>query len=214
LRKLKLTPVEPKTVNQERLLRAIESHPVIISRGPAGVGKTFVAVHALLSLYTASSDYRKLVFIRPNVSTGPSLGAFPGTADEKLRNWLAPILTTVSEALDTKRVQTMISNGEILLQPVETIRGQSFEASLILVDEAQNLTKNEIIAVVTRLGEGSKLVISGDPDQVDRKDSGLDWLASFVTRHKLSSPVINFGIDDIVRSDFVGAFLRAMAKER
>jgi phosphate starvation-inducible protein PhoH and related proteins len=210
-KRLKVNPIELATANQELLVKAINSCPVTVVRGPAGTGKTFVAVHTLASLYSMDVSYRQLVVARPNIPTGTSLGSFPGDPREKLESWLGPILSNLRDIYGKGPVEALIRSETLVLQPIETIRGQSFENSLIIADEAQNLSKEELIAVVTRLGSNSKLVLTGDPDQTDRRDGGYDWLADFVVKHQLPGAVVSFGIDDIVRSGFVGAFVKALA---
>jgi len=211
-KRLKVNPIVLATKNQELLVEAINSAPVIVVAGPAGTGKTFVAVHKLAELYSSDTSYKQIVVARPNVPTGTSLGFFPGDPKEKLESWLGPILSNLRAIYGKGPVEALIRSEMIVLQPIETIRGQSFEDSLILVDEAQNLSKEELIAVVTRLGENSKLVLTGDPDQTDRKDGGYSWLAEFIVTNNLPGRVVTFGLDDIVRSGFVGAFVRALAK--
>jgi phosphate starvation-inducible PhoH-like protein len=207
--------VDPKTDNQSALQTAIQDSCFVIASGPAGTGKTFIAVNTILHLFGRDSNYRKIVIARPNVPTGPSLGAFPGTPEEKLGSWLSPLISNMNDCIGKGNVTNLVKAEVIALQPIETIRGQSFEDSLVIIDEAQNLTKSELIAVSTRLGDNSKIVLTGDGDQTDMRDGGFQWLIDFVKRHKLrNSSVIEFGIDDIVRSDFVGDFVRSLAKER
>jgi phosphate starvation-inducible protein PhoH and related proteins len=214
MKKPKTLLAEPRTKNQERLIDAIASNNFVIASGPAGTGKTFVAVSCLAALFAGSSDYKRIVLARPNVPTGPSLGSFPGTSEEKLASWLQPLLSNFRECFGKGYVDSLIKSETMVLQPVETIRGQSYEDCLVIVDEAQNLTKNELIAVATRLGEGSKLVLTGDPWQTDMRDGGFEWLSRFVERNQLpSSKVIKFEIEDIVRSGFVGAFVKALSIE-
>jgi phosphate starvation-inducible PhoH-like protein len=205
--------VKPKNQTQIDLVESLKTNPVTVVRGPAGTGKTFMSMATYVEMLLSSNEFRQLVFCRPNEPTGRSLGSFPGTPDEKLELWLKPLTANLVELLPSTEITRLRTQGRLAYQPLETIRGMSFEYSLLLVDEAQNLTKHELIAIVTRLGEGSRLVILGDPDQSDRHQSGLEWLADFCKHHNLSSGNIEFGLDDIVRSDFVGQFLRALAKK-
>jgi phosphate starvation-inducible protein PhoH and related proteins len=212
-RKSKSQTISPRTKSQELLVTSIHRYPVTIAMGPAGTGKTFVAVNTAVDLFfNSNTKYDKIVVARPNIPTGVSLGSFPGDQNEKLESWLGPLLSNFRESVGKGNVETMIKNGQLVLQPIETIRGQSFERSLVLIDEAQNLCKEELIAVVTRLGEDSKMILSGDPDQSDRRDGGFVWLANFIEAYRLSAGIVRFSIDDIVRSDFVGAFVKALAQ--
>lgn len=211
--KIRKEAITAKTSKQKELMAAIRNFPVVLAVGPAGTGKTFVAANVLSELFDGNSLYDKIVVARPNVSTGRSLGFFPGDLLEKLENWLAPILSTLRSIYGKGRVTTMIRSGAIVLQPVETIRGQSFENALIFIDEAQNLTKDELIAIMTRLGRNSKMVLAGDPAQTDIRDHGYQWLADFLVKNRLDAAVVTFNADDIVRSDFVGSFIRALNKQ-
>lgn len=177
--------------------------------GPAGTGKTYVSVAEVVRLYE-ESDYRQIILIRPNVSTGPTLGLFPGEANEKLMNWMTPLVSLLKEHFGANALRQMMNSGAVLLQPVETIRGASFENALIIVDEAQNLSRHELTSVITRIGQNSKMILTGDPDQSDVADSGLLWFKNLAERHRLDVGIAAFGVEDIVRSDFVGSFLKAL----
>jgi phosphate starvation-inducible protein PhoH and related proteins len=211
VKKIRVEAIEPQTETQKKLVRAIESFPVTLVKGPAGTGKTFVAVATIASLFSSDSSYKQIVVSRPNISTGKTLGSFPGTPEEKLESWLSPVLSNLREIYGKGHVEGLIRSGSLVLQPIETIRGQSYENSLVLIDEAQNLTKNELIAVMTRLGSNSKMILTGDPDQTDCHDGGYEWLTEFVREYNLPAEVIQFQIEDIVRSGFVGAFVKALA---
>lgn len=206
--------LEAKTWSQTLLVRSIKENALTLATGPAGTGKTYVSA-ALAAELLKTKDYRTLVLARPNISTGRSLGAFPGDHKDKLRNWLGPLITNVKSALGGADFDNRVMRNQILFQPIETIRGQSYEQALVLVDEAQNLSVNEIKAVVTRLGEDSKMVLMGDPDQSDLPNSGLAWLTALVKKHQLADVgIVEFTVDDIVRSGLVGALVRAFALEK
>lgn len=152
--------IQPKTVNQQRLLDAIEHFPITVTLGAAGVGKTFCAASKVAQLYSRG-QYERIVLARSNVPTGRSLGYFPGDIKEKLTPWLAPVLQVLKQRLGEDKYKYMLAKDQIQLQPLETIRGNSFENSLILIDECQNLTIEELKAITTRLGENSKMVHGG-----------------------------------------------------
>lgn len=135
------------------------------------------------------------------------------TLEEKMTPWLMPMISVLQERFTYPTYRYMLSKEQIVFQPIETIRGASFENSLILVDESQNLSYEELKSVVTRLGYNSKMILMGDPTQTDMKDEGLTRLVDISYKYKLDIPVITFGIEDIVRSDIVGKLVRAFALE-
>ena len=194
--------VVPKTMNQEYLIDAIEEEVLTVAIGPAGTGKTYIA-GMVASKLLLKGKINNIILTRANVPTGRSLGHFPGTIEEKMTPWLAPILSVLNLGLGKEDVKCRM-NKSIQIQPIETIRGQSFLNSIILVDEAQNLTMEEIKAITTRIGEGSKLVLMGDPAQSD-VHKGLDLIrfAMLCEKKNISVPIIEFGIKDIVRSGIV-----------
>ena len=208
--------IEPKTRNQKALMDSIIDNKMTIGVGPAGTGKTFVSVACGYSLFEEKSfELRQIVLIRPNISTGRSLGSFPGDSNEKLDSWMAPLTDNIQEVASNRLYRSMLQKKQVVLQPLETIRGRSFEQALVIVDEAQNLQINEIKAIVTRIGEDSKMIILGDPDQSDIPYSGLEWLVRLVDRYRISDVgTVRFTDRDIVRSGLVGAFVRAFAKEK
>jgi phosphate starvation-inducible PhoH-like protein len=204
----KAVHIQPKTLNQSYLLDAIEQADMVIATGPAGTGKTYISVNAAVNLL-AKGEVKRIVMTRPNVSTGRSLGFFPGSIQEKLEPWLAPMISVLKKRLGPNDYQAKVHNGTIAIYPLETIRGASFEDTIILIDESQNLNYEEIKAMSTRLGEGSKMVFMGDPAQRDTRDSGLVEFEKIIARYSLPIPVVKFTVDDIVRSDLVGKLVRA-----
>lgn len=166
---------------------------------------TYCAVNAAVN-EVFKGNYDKVVLTRPNVSTGRSLGYFPGTVEEKLEPWLQPMLSEFRRRLG-KGEYEVARKRWIQIQPFEVIRGASFLYSLILVDEAQNLTREELKAITTRIGEGSKMILMGDPLQKDTKDSALREFSQLLNSVE-DSAVITFGEDDIVRSDITAQLVK------
>jgi phosphate starvation-inducible PhoH-like protein len=200
--------IQPKTGKQQQQLDAIEHNAITAVIGPAGTGKTYISCMKVVQLINRG-EFSGVVLCRANVPTGNSLGHFPGTIEEKLTPWLAPMLQVLKAGLGGARYEIMLRRGEIELQPLETIRGQSFSNKLILVDEAQNLDMEEIKAVTTRLGEGSKMVLMGDPNQSDvERGFALTRFADLCNSHGIEIPVVRYSVDDIVRSDVVGQLVR------
>lgn len=195
--------IQPKTAAQQFLLDSIEEAVLTIAIGPAGTGKTYCSAMKAAQLYL-KGDYESIILTRPNVPTGRSLGAFPGSVEDKMMPWLKPVLCVLEKALGKGKYEFMLSKGLIQIQPIETIRGQSFENSIILCDESQNLMLTEIKAMTTRIGENSKMILMGDPAQNDlRAEDSLNHFADLCYKYNIHVPIVRFGINDIVRSDIV-----------
>jgi phosphate starvation-inducible PhoH-like protein len=205
--------VIPKNDKQDKLIRSIKMYPIVVTIGCAGTGKTYCSAGTVAQLYK-QGKYDKIVLTRANVPTGKTLGHFPGTIQDKMTPWLLPMLEVLEKALGKNKYQYMLNKSEIEIQPIETIRGRSYENALVLVDEAQNLSIDELKAITTRLGENSKLVLMGDPAQSDVKD-GKDFLkfCTVVRNAGIQIPIIEFSVDDIVRSDIVADLVKVFIKE-
>lgn len=196
---LQLTPMNEK---QRLYLDALQNSPQVIVCGCSGTGKTYMAARHAANLYL-TRQINKIVITRPNVSTGPSLGALPGDKDEKFAPWAAPVLDVLVEMLGKGKVATDIKNGNIELAPLSMMRGRSFKNAFVILDEAQNTTVAELKMFLTRIGEGCHVVVNGDVKQTDLKgdQSGLAKAIHIAKAMKMDVPVIEFGIEDIVRSD-------------
>ncbi len=206
--------VQPKNLKQQWLLDSIRDYPITVTIGCAGTGKTYCSSSMVASMFL-TGKYDKIILTRANVATGKSLGHFPGTVQEKMAPWLLPITSVLEGCFGKGFYGYLVSKETIEIQPLETIRGRSYENSLVIVDEAQNLTMDEIKAITTRLGENSKMVLCGDPDQNDLgKESALKRFAEICKKHDIDIPIIEFGVDDIVRSDIVARIVRMLMKEK
>ncbi len=206
--------IQPKTDNQKLLLDAIQEFPITVTLGAAGVGKTYCAASKVAQLYL-TGDYDHIILTRSNVPTGRSLGFFPGNINEKLTPWLLPLISVLEKQLGKPKYQYILEKDILQLQPLETIRGRSFENSLVLVDECQNLTIDELKAITTRLGENSKMVLMGDATQSDIDNgSNIIKFCKICEKHNIEIPIVRFTVDDIVRSDIVGQLVRAFIKEK
>lgn len=187
--------------NQKDYMKALKTAEQILVFGFSGTGKTYIAATEAANLYS-QKKIDKIVITRPNVSVGKDLGALPGTKDEKFAPWAAPVLDVLEEQLGKGVVETAIKNGNIEMAPLTMMRGRSFHDAFIILDEAQNCSVSEIKMFITRIGENCKTVINGDIKQSDIKvESGLSKLLELVKKHNLPVPVIEFGVDDIVRGN-------------
>jgi phosphate starvation-inducible PhoH-like protein len=208
--------VLPKNEKQDLLIQSIKNFPLTVTMGCAGTGKTYCSAGTIAQLFTTSRNgYNKIVLTRANVPTGKSLGHFPGTIAEKMTPWLMPMLEVLQKSFGKGKFDFMLSKGQIDIQPIETIRGRSYENALVLVDEAQNLCMDELKAITTRIGENTKLVLMGDPAQSDVKNGeDLVEFCRKVSNSGIDLPIIEFGVDDIVRSDIVADLVRLFIEER
>ncbi len=204
--------LKPLNTKQRDYFFDLQNGTCIIAIGPAGTGKTYVAAtYAAQEL--AERHIRRIVISRPNVSTGKSLGAFPGTVEDKMAPWLIAITNTLKEHLGISFYDQAVKTGAIQIQPIETIRGQSFDDAILLFDESQQLEIPEVRAIVTRIGRRSKLVLMGDLLQRDNSADGLEYIIGLAERNHLPVAVHRFESDDIVRSDTCKLFVKAFEAE-
>src|SRR6056300_602512 len=204
--------VIPKNEKQDLLIRSIKLNPITVTIGCAGTGKTYCSAGTVAQLYM-KGKYSKIVLTRANVPTGKTLGHFPGTIQEKMTPWLMPMLEVLSKAFGKSKFEYLLNKGQIEIQPIETIRGRSYDNALVLVDEAQNLCIDELKAITTRIGENSKLILLGDPAQSDVHDGeALDEFVEMCHHYSIEAPIVRFTTDHIVRSDIVAQLVKMFAK--
>jgi len=156
----------PKSYNQARYLSEIFSHPITFGTGPAGTGKTYLAVAAALKSYFDGKTSR-IVLTRPAVEAGENLGFLPGSLIEKINPYLRPLYDALFEFLSFEKVSKMIETNTIEIAPLAYMRGRTLNNSFIILDEAQNTTIAQMKMILTRLGQNSSIVVSGDPTQID-----------------------------------------------
>ena len=206
--------IQPKNAKQALLMQAIKDYPITVTIGSAGTGKTYCSTSQIANIYLGG-QYDKIILSRANVGTGKSIGAFPGTVQDKMAPWLLPITSVLEKNFGISFYKYLVAKGMIEVQPLETIRGRSYEDSLIIVDECQNLDMEELKAITTRIGENSKMVLCGDPAQSDRQNgSGVLKLVELCQRNNINIPIIRFTSDDVVRSDIVGQLVKMFEKEK
>jgi phosphate starvation-inducible PhoH-like protein len=167
--------VHPKTIGQKRYIEAIQNHDVTFGAGPAGTGKTFLAMTlAVISL--KEEKVSRIILTRPAVEAGEALGFLPGDLQEKLDPYLRPLHDALQDLLPMEEVQKHMERGTIEIAPLAYMRGRTLNNAFIILDEAQNSTAEQMLMFLTRLGFNSKVVITGDPTQIDlppSKTSGL-----------------------------------------
>ena len=190
--------VKPLNWVQEAYLNAIEDNQVIFGIGSAGTGKTYVAAsYAAGELYARRIS--KIILTRPNVETGRELGHLPGTLEEKYLPYLAPFEGVLKKTLGDSFYKYCLEKKAIEPAPIGFMRGSTFENAIVLIDEAQNMTKTEFKMVLSRIGKNCKVILSGDPEQVDIRDSGLMDAVQRL-EHVKDIEVVHFQDSDIVRS--------------
>lgn len=203
----------PRTDKQRELIEAILSSKQVLTLGPAGTGKTYVTATVAADLYTLK-EIDKIVITRPHVAVGKDIGFLPGTLEEKAQPWALPVLDVLVKHLGKGAVDTALKSGNIEVATLALMRGRSFDNSFIIVDETQNIEIPEIKMLLTRVGEGSTIVLNGDIQQSDLKgQSGLAKVIHLSKKHMLDVPVIEFGIDDIVRSGICAEWVKVFMKE-
>lgn len=167
--------IYPKTLNQKYYLSALEKNDIIFAVGPAGTGKTYLGVlYAVTKL--KAGEIRKIVLVRPVVEAGEKLGYLPGDLKEKIDPYLVPLYDSLNEALGKEQVDKLIEKGIVEIAPLAYMRGRTIEGAIIILDEAQNSSQMQMKMFLTRLGYGSKMIITGDTTQIDlpnRHSSGL-----------------------------------------
>ncbi len=206
--------IVPKTDNQGKLIKAITESSQVIVFGPAGTGKTYVTATLASDMYL-TKKIEKIVITRPMVSVGKDIGILPGELLDKVAPWALPVLDILIKHLGKATVEIALKSGNIEIAPLALMRGRSFDDAFIICDEAQNVTTAELKMLLTRVGEDTTIVLNGDVQQTDLKgDSGLITITNVAKKHKIPVPVIEFNLDDIVRSDICAMWVRAFYAEK
>jgi len=206
--------ITPRTDKQKELIDAIKSSSQVLILGPAGTGKTYVTATCAADLYTLK-EIDKIIITRPHVAVGKDIGFLPGTLEEKAQPWALPVLDVLIKHLGKGAVETGLKNGNIEIATLALMRGRSFDNAFIIADEAQNIEVPEIKMLLTRVGEGSTIVLNGDIQQSDLKGtSGLSKVIHLSKKHMLDVPVVEFGVDDIVRSGICAEWVKVFMKEK
>jgi phosphate starvation-inducible PhoH-like protein len=204
----------PRTDKQKDFIDALNTSSQIFVLGPAGTGKTYITATYAAQLYS-EKKIDKIVITRPHVAVGKELGFLKGDLAEKTMPWALPVLDVLEKHLGKGVVETAIKAGNIEMAPLALMRGRSFEESFIIVDETQNITTHELKMLLTRVGEGTTIVLNGDVQQSDLKEAdGLSKVIHLAKKHMLPVPIIEFGVEDIVRSDICAQWVKVFMKEK
>ena len=205
----KVKPLEAKTYNQKEYIRNIIENDIIFCSGPAGSGKSFIAA-GIAAEHLHRGEIEKVIVTRPLICTGKDIGHLPGEMGEKIAPYLLPMKENLQHFLGQAYYGLYANEGQIQYKPLEVMRGSTFHNSYMILDEAQNCTEDQIKMFVSRMGEGSKVLINGDIDQDDLK--GRSGLAFCMDRLQgvEGIAVCKLGYEDIQRNGIIGRFLRAL----
>ena len=204
----------PRSEKQKRYVRALRESEIVISAGPAGTGKTFLAVAVGLTMLL-EKKIERIILSRPAVEAGERLGFLPGDMKEKVDPYLRPLYDSLYDLFHFEKIQRMIEIGDIEIAPLAFMRGRTLKNSFAILDEAQNATDTQIKMFLTRIGENSKIVVNGDPSQIDLPNkhmSGLDRAKKLLS-HLDEIKVLDFDHSDVVRHPLVSKIVKAYSSD-
>lgn len=207
--------IAPRSPNQAAYIDAMRTHEMVFGIGPAGTGKTYLAVALAVSMYKEGLIDR-LVFCRPAVEAGENLGFLPGDMQEKIDPYLRPIYDALHDSMPGDQIAKKVANGDIEIAPLAFMRGRTLKNAFVILDEAQNTTSMQMKMFLTRMGEGTRMVITGDPSQVDLKpgiQSGLHE-ARNILRNVEGVAFVEFGTEDVIRHKMVGRIVKAYEEHK
>jgi len=206
--------VIPRSEKQKDYVRALRESDIIISCGPAGTGKTFLAVAVALTMLL-DKKIERIILSRPAVEAGERLGFLPGDMRDKVDPYLRPLYDSLYDLLDFEKIQKRIEIGDIEIAPLAFMRGRTLKNSFAILDEAQNATDTQIKMFLTRIGENSKIVINGDPSQIDLPNKSLSGLnrSKKLLGHLNEISVVDFDHSDVVRHPLVSKIVKAYSDQ-
>ena len=206
--------VIPRSERQKKYVRALRESDIIISAGPAGTGKTFLAVAVALTMLL-EKKIERIILSRPAVEAGERLGFLPGDMKEKVDPYLRPLYDSLYDLLDYEKIQKRIEIGDIEIAPIAFMRGRTLKNSFAILDEAQNATDIQIKMFLTRIGENSKIIINGDPSQIDLPNKNLSGLnrSKKLLGHLKEISVVDFDHSDVVRHPLVSKIVKAYSDQ-
>jgi phosphate starvation-inducible PhoH-like protein len=201
--------IAPKTLNQRRYLEAIEQHDIVFGVGPAGTGKTYLAMAEAVN-YLLSKRVNRIILARPAVEAGEKLGFLPGDLAEKVNPYLRPLYDALYDMLDAEKAERLIERGTIEVAPLAFMRGRTLNDAFVILDEAQNATSEQMKMFLTRLGFGSKAVVTGDVTQVDLPGGKSGLVEALrIVRNVAGIGFVDFDDRDVVRHKLVQEIVRA-----
>ena len=206
--------VIPRSERQKKYVRALKESDIIISTGPAGTGKTYLAVAVALTMLL-EKKIERIILSRPAVEAGERLGFLPGDMKEKVDPYLRPLYDSLYDLLDFEKIQKRIEIGDIEIAPIAFMRGRTLKNSFAILDEAQNATDTQIKMFLTRIGENSKIIINGDPSQIDLPNKNLSGLnrSKRLLGHLKEISVVDFDHSDVVRHPLVSKIVKAYSDQ-
>jgi len=199
--------VSPRSEGQKRLMEAIDTHNLVMALGPAGTGKTYLAVAKAVEAFE-KGQVGRIVLTRPAIEAGESLGFLPGDMEEKIAPYLRPLFDSLTDRLGGRNMKGMMKNGDIEIAPIGFMRGRTLNNAFVVIDEAQNCTYTQIKMLLTRMGWHSTMVVTGDPDQTDLLP-GMSGLADISQRLTAldNVGVVRLQDEDVVRHPLVAEIL-------
>ena len=206
--------VIPRSERQKNYVKALKESDIIISAGPAGTGKTYLAVAVALTMLL-EKKIERIILSRPAVEAGERLGFLPGDMKEKVDPYLRPLYDSLYDLLDYEKIQKRIEIGDIEIAPIAFMRGRTLKNSFAILDEAQNATDTQIKMFLTRIGENSKIVVNGDPTQIDLPNKNLSGLnrSKKLLGHLKEISVVDFDHTDVVRHPLVSKIVKAYSDQ-
>ncbi len=206
--------VIPRSERQKNYVKALKESDIIISAGPAGTGKTYLAVAVALTMLL-EKKIERIILSRPAVEAGERLGFLPGDMKEKVDPYLRPLYDSLYDLLDYEKIQKKIEIGDIEIAPIAFMRGRTLKNSFAILDEAQNATDTQIKMFLTRIGENSKIVVNGDPTQIDLPNKNLSGLnrSKKLLGHLKEISVVDFDHTDVVRHPLVSKIVKAYSDQ-
>lgn len=207
-------PIKPRNHTQQEMIKAYLENDLVFAVGPAGTGKTYVAI-ALAVRALKNREVKRIVLTRPAVEAGERLGFLPGDLKDKLDPYLQPLYDALEDMIPPKKLQELMDEGSIQIAPLAYMRGRTLEKSFVILDEAQNTNLGQLKMFLTRMGQNSKFIVTGDASQVDlpnKSDSGL-LKGIALTKSIKGIKTITFRTEDIVRHPLVSKIVKAFEKK-
>ena len=203
----------PITATQRKAINAYKNNDLIIAIGPAGSGKTYIAI-ALAVKALRDKQVKKIILTRPAVEAGEHLGFLPGDLKEKLDPYLQPLYDAIHDMIPSKRLKDFIEDGVIQIAPLAFMRGRTLDNACVILDEAQNATKNQIKMFLTRMGKNAKFILTGDITQIDlpNRQSSVLLMAIKILKNIKGISILTFNEKDIIRHKLVKYIVEAYGK--